>query len=89
MQNYARIDKDVVMEVVTTNQPIETLFHKSIVWVAVPKGVPVAPGMRYSGSDFLASPNTLHAEPTPSLHSIMTTLSHIQAQLTSLEGQAQ
>jgi hypothetical protein len=86
MKTYARVQDSLVMEVLNTDRSIQSLFHEALVWVAVPEGHTVAPGMSYDGKEFLFPHESARVEQAPSLHSIMATLSSIQEQLAVLKG---
>lgn len=85
MQNYARVEDGLVMEVFRTDQPIGALFHPGLTWVRVPDDEAVAPGWGFDGKVFGPPASQPHAGEAPSLASIMTELAAIQAELASLK----
>lgn len=89
MQIYARIQNGLVMEILKTDQAVESLFHPELVWVSVPEGQIPVQGSQYDGKEFYCKFEAIQVDETPNLHGIMVTLASIQEQLVALKGQAE
>lgn len=78
MPTFARIDKNVVAEIITVNDRIENLFHSELKWIEVPPKATVGSGWTWNGSTF----EPPHPEPPPL---VQPTLRSLQKEISSLQ----
>lgn len=79
MRTYARIQSDMVAELLTTPGDISDLFHQHLLWVDVTALPEIQVGWRYNGDRF--EPPAQADEPAP------TSLAQLQRQLADLAEQ--
>lgn len=80
MRTYARIQSDVVAELFTTSDDVNTLFHQHLIWVDVTASPKVQVGWLYHDGRF--EPPSM-----PAPESVPNSLLQLQGQLASLAEQ--
>jgi hypothetical protein len=86
MSTYARIDGNVVRELLTTDAEIATLFHPSLEWADV-SGHEVQVGwVCVEGGGFVAPPPSEPAPPTPRLADLVAEIADLRATLALLQS---
>jgi hypothetical protein len=80
MRIFARVQNSMVVELLSTDAAIATLFHPGLVWVDVSQQPMVKEGWAYDGTRFTA-PALTPPDPLPP------TLGDIQAQIDVLRAQ--
>jgi hypothetical protein len=87
MKTYARIGAaGQVVELISTDRDIRTLYHPDLVWVDATGTPGVAAGWTWNGSSFAPPASTpgASAPPAPTIASLQAQLNRIAAQLAAL-----
>jgi hypothetical protein len=80
MKTYARIQDQMVAELLTTDLDISARYNPALVWVDVTTIAGIAPGWQQNANGF-SPPAASPAPPTPSLAQLQAQLAVISAQL--------
>jgi hypothetical protein len=80
MKKYARIQDGLVVELLTTERDITTMFNPALVWVDVSSHAAISEGWRIDGDN--STPPSASPPPAPA-----PTLAELQAQIVTLRAQ--
>lgn len=79
MKTFARIDGQVVAELLTTDLDITERFNSALIWIDVSSVIGISPGWQQRATNFVPPP----APPAP----IAPSLAQLQAQLSAISVQ--
>ena len=92
MKTYARIQDDLVAELLKTDGDIKSMFHPALVWVDVSSQANVAEGWQFDGTNFtpppVPPPAPPPAGPAPTIAGLQAQLAVLSAQLATLSGKS-
>jgi hypothetical protein len=88
MRTYARVHEGRVVELVTIDSDISTMFHAALIWVDVSSVSGIAEGWTYDGSIFSKPVVPEIIRPALSIASIRAQLEVLAAQLVTLNNTA-
>jgi hypothetical protein len=83
MRSYARIQDGRVVELITTDSDISTMFHPALRWIEAPTARGIAEGWSYDGSVFSKPAVIETVAPPLSISEIQTQLKTLSAQLST------
>ena len=84
MKTYARIQNEVVAELLTTDLDIAGCFNPTLIWVDVSAVSGIAPGWQQDPSGFSPPAATAAPPEPPSLAQLQAAIAAISAQLAAL-----
>ena len=89
MKTYARIQDNLVAELLKTDGDIKSMFHPTLVWVDVSPQANIAEGWQFDGTNFAPPPAAPSpAAPAPTIASLQAQLAALSAQLATLSGKS-
>lgn len=86
MKTYARLQDHRVMEIVTSNADIATLYHPTLTWMDVSAVPAIAVGWRYDGSTWSAPEPTPVSSASPSIAQLQSQVAYLASQLAELSN---
>jgi hypothetical protein len=84
MKTYARVENRVVVEIVTTAENIDSLFHPSLHWVDVTGQAVQVGWVQSENGTFALPPPVATTSPTPSMAELLNELAALKAQVAQL-----
>jgi hypothetical protein len=84
MRTYARIQDRRVVELLTTDQDIPSMFHPNLIWIDVSSVTGIAEGWSYDGLAFIPPLVPKIVPPGPSISAMQAQLAALTAQLSAL-----
>ena len=88
MRIYARIQDERVVEILTTDCDISTMFHPALVWIDASSAIGIEEGWTYDGSIFSRAITPEVSPPVLSIPEIQAQLNTLTAQLALLSKSA-
>jgi hypothetical protein len=88
MKTYARIQDNLVAELLKTDRDIKSMFHPALVWVDVSSQANIAEGWQFDGTNFTPPPAPPPAAPAPTIAGLQAQLAALSAQLATLSGKS-
>ena len=85
MKTFARIDGQVVAELLTTDLDIAGRYNPALIWIDVSSVIGISPGWQQSATGFFPPP-VPPAPIAPSLAQLQTQLSAISVQIAALSA---
>lgn len=86
MRTYARIQDGQVVELLSTDKDITTLFHPSLRWIDVTEQPGVAVGWFHDGRT-AAAPVATAPEPVPTIAELRLAFAQLEARMRRLAGE--
>jgi hypothetical protein len=84
MKMYARVENHVVVEIVTTAENVDSLFHPSLHWVDMTGQAVQVGWVQDDNGTFALPPPTVATLPAPSMAELLTELAALKAQVAQL-----